>query len=174
MFENPTQLPFIEHHNDMVVKHAGLSLIRNATKLWEEIFQQDESDWPSVTYFLTGFAHHHNHINQNTFMFDYHVELFMDMLPPMWHGTMLLGDHTLSGREGGYVSTPQYKEFLKSINTVVNLLGNNPRVCWIEGHGISKEMRIYSQDGKEYVAWLQHLNSYCMNTVSRDLNKRYS
>jgi hypothetical protein len=93
----------------------------------------------------------------------------------MWHGTMLLVDHTLSGREGGYMSTPQYKEYLKSINNMVNLLGNNPRVCWIDSHVISKEMRMYSQDGKKYVARLQHFHSYCLNTgVSRDRNKRYS
>jgi hypothetical protein len=61
-------------------------------------------------------------------MIDYHIELFVDMLPPPWHGTMLLGDHTLSGWEGGYVSTPHYEGFLKSINNMVNTLGNNPRV----------------------------------------------
>jgi hypothetical protein len=98
------------------------------------------------------------------FMFDYHVKLFVDTLPPTWHGTMLLGDQTLSGQEGGYMSKPQYKECLKSINGMVNLLGNDPRVCWIEGHGILKEMRMYSQDGKEYVAWLQQFLSYCTNT----------
>jgi hypothetical protein len=82
MFEDLTKPPLIERHNDTLVKHARLSFIRNARELWEEIFQQDESDWPSVTYFLTGFAHHHNCINQNKFMFDYHVKLLVGMLPP--------------------------------------------------------------------------------------------
>jgi hypothetical protein len=145
------------------VKEAGSSFITNATKLWEEIFQQDESNWPSVIYFVTGFACNHNRINPNTFIFDYQVKSFVDMLPPTWHGTMLLGDYTLSGREGGYVSMSQYEEYLKSINVMVNLLGNDPRVRWIDGHGISKEMRMYGQGGEEYMARSQHFHSYCTN-----------
>ncbi len=110
------------------------------------------------------FAHHQNCINLIMFMFDYYVILFVDVLPPTWHGRILLGDQTLSKQEGGCMSMPQYKECLKSIHDVVNLLRNDPRVCWIEGHGILKEMRMYSQDGKKYVAWLQQFHNYCTNT----------
>ena len=156
-FEDPTEPPFIECHNDKLVKHAGSSFITNATKLWEEIFQQDESDWPSVIYFFTAHLF-------NTFRFNYHVKLFVDMLPPTWQGTMFIGDPALSGRNGGYMSMPQYEEYLKVINDMVNLLGNNPRVRWIDGHGISKEMRMYSQEGEEYLSRSQHFHNYCTNT----------
>jgi len=157
MFEDPTEPPFIECHNDKLVKHAGSSFITNATKLWEEIFQQDESDWPWVIYFFTAHLF-------NTFRFNYHVKLFVDMLPPTWQGTMFIGDPALSGRNGGYMSMPQYEEYLKFINDMVNLLGNDPRVRWIDGHGISKEMRMYSQEGEEYLSRSQHFHNYCTNT----------
>ena len=164
MFEDPTEPPFIECHNNKLVKNAGSSFITNATKLWEEIFQQDESDWPSVIYFHTGFARAYSHNDPNRFIFDYHVKLFVDMLPPTWQGTMFIGDFTLSGRDGGYVNMLHYKEYLKDINDMVNLLGNDPRVRWIDGHGISKEMRMYSQEGEEYLSWSQHFHNYCTNT----------
>ncbi len=156
-FEDPTEPPFIECHNDKLVKYAGSSFIANATKLWEEIFQQDESEWPSVIYFVTGYM-------SVNFKFDYHVKFFVDMLPPTWQGTMFIGDPALSGRNGGYMSMPQYEEYLKFINDMVNLLGNDPRVRWIDGHGISKEMRMYSQEGEKYLSWSQHFHNYCTNT----------
>jgi hypothetical protein len=164
MFEDPTEPPFIECHNDKLVKHAGSSFITNATKLWEEIFQQDESDWPSVIYFHTGFALAHNRNDPNRFMFDYHVKLFVDMLPPTWQGTMFIGDFTLSGRDGGYVNMLHYGEYLKDINDMVNLLGDDLRVRWIDGHGISKEMRMHNQQGENGVAGSQHFHNYCTNT----------
>jgi hypothetical protein len=164
MFEDPTEPPFIECHNDKLVKHAGSSFITNATKLWEEIFQQDESDWPSVIYFHTGFALAHNRNDPNRFMFDYHVKLFVDMLPPTWQGTMFIDNVTLSGRDGGYVNMLHYGEYLKDINDMVNLLGDDLRVRWIDGHGISKEMRMYSQEGEEYLSRSQHFHNYCTNT----------
>lgn len=61
------------------------------------------------------------------------------------------------------MSMPQYEEYLNDINGMVDLLGD-PRVRWIDGHGISKEMRMYSQDGEEYLARSQHFHSYCRNT----------
>jgi hypothetical protein len=120
MFEDPTEPPFIECHNDKLVKHAGSSFITNATKLWEEIFQQDESDWPSVIYFHTGFAHAYNRNAPNRFMFDYHVKLFVDMLPPTWQGTMFIDNVTLSGWDGGYANMLHYGEYLKDITDMVD------------------------------------------------------
>ncbi|KAL3803053.1 LOW QUALITY PROTEIN: hypothetical protein ACHAW5_008812 [Stephanodiscus triporus] len=55
-FEDPTEPPFIECNNDKLVKEAGSSFITNATKVWEEIFQQKESNWPSVVYIVTGYG----------------------------------------------------------------------------------------------------------------------
>ena len=158
-FEDPTEPPFIECHNDKLVKYAGSSFITNATKLWEEIFQQDEYEWPSVIYFDTGYMS----IN---FKFDYHVKFFVDMLPPTWQGTMFIGDPALSGRYGGYVSIPQYEEYLAGINGMRKLL-KDPRVRWIDGHGISKEMRMNNQDGEEYMSRSQHFHRYCAFTKRR-------
>ena len=163
-FEDPTEPPFIECHNDKLVKYAGSSFITNATKLWEEIFQQDEYEWPSVIYFVTGYMS----IN---FKFDYHVKFFVDMLPPTWQGTMFIGDPALSGRYGGYVSMPQYEEYLAGINGMRKLL-KDPRVRWIDGHGISKEMRMYNQDGEEYMSRSQHFHRYCAST-KRGINGEF-
>jgi hypothetical protein len=156
-FEDPTEPLYIECHNDNLVKEARSSFITNATKLWEEIFQQDESSWPSVIYFVTGYG-------DNSFMFDNHVKLFVDMLPPSWKGTLIFGDSTLSGREGGFLNLSEYEAYLKGINGMVYSLGYDPRVRWIDGHGISKEMRMYGQKGMNYVGRSQHFHSYCRNT----------
>jgi hypothetical protein len=155
-FEDPTEPLHLECHNDKLVKDARSSFITNATKLWEEIFQQDESSWPSVIYFVTGYGDY-------SFMFDNHVKFFVDMLPSSWQGTLIFGDSTLSSREGGFLTLPEYEAYLKDINGMVNSLRNDPRVRWIDGHGISKEMRMHGQRGINYVSRSQHFHSYCRN-----------
>jgi hypothetical protein len=158
-FEDPNEPPFIECHNDKLVKESGSSFIANATKLWTEIFQREESDWPSAVYFVAGYPS-----ARGRFMFDDHLKWFVDMLPPSWRGTLFVGDFTLSGRDGGYASAPEYEAYLKDINGMVNSLGDDPRVRWVDGHGISREMRMYGQEGEDYVARSQHFHSYCRNT----------
>lgn len=159
-FEDPTRPPFIECHNDNLVKEIGSSYTTNATQVWEEIFHGvDKSNWPSVIYYCTAFGTH-------KFVFDYHVKLFVDMLPPTWHGTLLIGDMTFSAQMGGYVSLPEYETYLKDIHHMMNALGHDSRVRWIDGHGISKEMRMYSQQGEEYVARSQHFHNYCKRSGS--------
>ena len=56
MFEDPTQPRFLECHNDRLIKDPGTSFIHNATIVWEEIFAQDASEWPSVIFMVTGLA----------------------------------------------------------------------------------------------------------------------
>jgi len=48
----------------------------------------------------------------------------------------------------------------------------DPRVCWIDGHGILKEMRMYNQDGEEYLSRLQHFHRYCAST-KRGINGEF-
>ncbi|KAL3803054.1 hypothetical protein ACHAW5_008813 [Stephanodiscus triporus] len=55
-------------------------------------------------------------------MFDYHVKWFVDMLPPSWQGTLFL------------VSLPEYEQYLKDVDGMLNALGDDPRVRWIDGH----------------------------------------
>jgi len=153
-FEDPTEPQFIECHNDKLVKERGSSFIQNATLVWEEIFQQEEVNWPSVIFLVTG-------LGAAKFKFEHHVQPFVSMLPPNWHGTLFLGDFEFSARGGGLGSMSQYEIYLKQINTMVNAL-NDPRVRWIDGTGISKEMRMYAQKGEEYVARSQHFHHPCL------------
>ena len=58
---------------------------------------------------------------------------------------------------------PEYEAYLKDINGMVDSL-RDPRVRWIDGHGISKEMRMYNQAGEEYLSRSQHFHRYCAYT----------
>jgi hypothetical protein len=42
-------------------------------------------------------------------MFDDHLKLFVDMLPPSSQGVIFIGDFTLSSRDGGYASKSEYE-----------------------------------------------------------------
>jgi len=122
--------------------------------VWEEIFKQDESNWPSVVFLVTGWG-------AKQFKFEHHVRPFVANLPPSWQGTLVLGDFEFSGRGGGLVTMEHYEFYVKEITALVKSL-NDPRVRWIDGNGISKEMRMYSQKGEDYVARSQHFHHPCM------------
>lgn len=137
-----------------MVKQPGSSFIENATQVWEEIFQREETDWPSVVFLVAGYG-------ASQFKFEHHVTPFVANLPPAWGGTLFLGDFEFSGRAGGLVSDAQHDNYLKQINAMVKSL-NDPRVRWIDGPGISKEMRMYGQKHEDYITRSQHFHSPCL------------
>ena len=162
-FEDPTESNYIECHNEKMVKEPGSSFIENATQVWSEIFEQEESDWPNVIYLVTGWG-------TKAFLFEHHVARFVQMLPPTWNGILFLGDFEFSGRGGGLVSTSQYEFYLQEVNRLVLSLGDQ-RVRWIDGVGVSKEMRMFSQKGPQYVGRAQHFHHPCMHIDPKDHTK---
>ena len=150
MFETPDTPQMIECHNEKLVKD-GSSFFGNATRVWEELFQQGEENWPSVIFMVTGLG------SNSAYRLDPHTKSFVDTLPPSWPGTLFLGDFHLSGRDAGMVGIDTYQNYVQEIKQSVLSL-NDPRVRWFDGHGISKEMRMYSQDGEERIAKSQHFH----------------
>ena len=95
------------------------------------------------------------------FQFQHHVQAFVASLPKEWTGTLFIGDFEFSARGGGFMDTANYQNYLATISDLTSQL-NDPRVRWIDGVGISKEMRLYAQKGEEYISRSQHFHRPCM------------
>jgi len=152
-FEDPMEPRYIECHNENLVKQPGSSFIENATAVWEEVFNKDKSTWPSVVFLTTG-------LGSPQFLFEHHVVSFVHNLPPTWRGTLFLGDFQFSARAAGLVTTHEYLEYLQEIRSLTRQL-SDPRIRWIDGIGISKEMRMYGHNGQNHVARSQHFHHPC-------------
>lgn len=162
-FEDPTEEAFIECHNEKLVKEPGSSFIHNASAVWQEIFTQDASEWPNVIFMVTG-------LGAARFRFEHHVIPFVQSLPPTWDGTLFLGDMEFSGRTAGLMSSSRYEYYLQEISNLVTSLNDN-RVRWIDGPGVSKEQRMYSQKGPDFVGRSQHFHHSCMEIDEEDPTK---
>ena len=142
--EDPNKPRLIQCHNDKLARD-GSSYLGNATLNWEGIFQQQpQQDWPSVIYLHTALGAPHG----IDLMFDAHVRSFVEKLPSSWQGTLLLGDYQLDAKKAGFMDNFQYQDYKHKIHSLVKSL-NDPRVRWVDGNGISKEMRLYSQQHGE-------------------------
>ena len=154
--EDPNKPSLIQCHNDKLARD-GSSYLGNSTLMYEKIFQQQpQQDWPSVIYLHTAFGAPRG----IDFMFDAHVRSFVEKMPSWWQGTLILGDYQLDARRAGFMGNLQYRDYKNSIHSLVKSL-NDPRVRWIDGIGISKEMRLYSQQYGEdlSIGESQHFHS---------------
>ena len=158
-FENPNDPPYLECHNDKMVKNLESSYSKNATKVWEEIWQQDEANWPNIIYMNLSINPGYQNVVQ--WSFEQHALTFVNMLPPNWEGTLFLDDQQFSGMKGGLAGLSLYEKYLNEIKTLVKAL-DDQRVRWIDGVGVSKEMRMYSEWGEDRVALSQHFQRSCM------------
>lgn len=165
-FEDMDEPANIICHNDKLAKQLGTSFIQNATQVWKEIFQQ-EKEWPAVILMLGGnygrflfndgkMTHHHNPNPK----WKVHLKWFVNNMPPTWHGTLIFGDNSLSARVAGLADTAEYSSYLAEIEGLLDEL-NDPRIRWLDGHGMSKEMRMYGEGGEKHIAESQHFHSYC-------------
>ena len=84
----------------------------------------------------------------------------MEKLPKEWSGKLLLGDYSFTASSGAMVNRAQYQQHINDISNLLNQL-NDPRVRWFDGYGISKEHRMYAQNGEEYVGQSQHFHESC-------------
>lgn len=148
-----------ECHNDKIAMEAGNQFISNATYVWEELFE-DERAWPTVIYLLTPF-------DLKNFDFGDHIQAFVSMLPPSWIGTLFLGDVTFSARRAGMVDIKTYKYYLNQLKEMTSRLNDN-RIRWIDGIGISKEMRMYGEGGEGKIASSQHFHHAC-NEMDKEM-----
>ncbi|KAL7543405.1 hypothetical protein ACHAWF_007380 [Thalassiosira exigua] len=159
-FEDPTKPRFVECHNEKMVKQPGSSFIHNATLVWGEVFERDPSEWPDVVVMVAG-------VGAVQFKFKHHVQFFVNHLPPAWTGTLILVDFEFSGRAAGLTNTAAYEKYLGLIDGLLGKL-KDPRVRWLDGMGISKEMRMYGQKSENGVTKSQHFHRPCFLKDARD------
>ena len=163
MFEDPTKERYIECHNDKIIKDPGTSFIHNASEIWNELFyEKEEVDWPDVVYMVTALGSGGKwEIKWRNELFEHHVYKFVKSLPPTWTGTVLLGDYSFTAHiDERTFNQTYYQEYLHEVNYLLSTL-NDPRVRWFDGYGISKEHRMYSQEGEEKVGRSQHFHHSC-------------
>ena len=156
--ENPDDPPYLECHNNKMVKDPESLYRTGAKQVWEEIWQQDEANWPHVIYADTRLAN-----------FEQHALPFVKMIPPTWEGTLFFDDVTFNGlgMKGGLIGLTGYEKYLNEIKTLVTSLGDQ-RVRWIDGVGVSKEMRMYGEYGEDRVALSQHFHRGCTENDMND------
>ena len=120
---------YYECNNDKVAVESPHEFVNNATLFWEDLFHERRS-WPSVVYMRT--AHF------------IHAPNLVKKIPKAWTGTLYLVDSQLSARQAGLVDQESYESYLKGLKSKLHRLGDD-RIRWLDGVGISKEMRIYSE-----------------------------
>lgn len=139
-------------HNEKVVREGGGTYTENGMRVWEEMFENDPSTWPSVILMSAS--------NDEGFNKGYDLQHFINTLPFDWQGTLLLTDGAFSAMRAGDGDEAAYIRYRTAIKGLVASL-NDRRVRWIDGKGISKEMRMYGERGPEYVIGSQHFHGHC-------------
>ena len=142
-------------HNEKVVREGGGTYTINGMRVWEEMFEDDPVTWPSVILMSAS--------NDEGFNKKYDLQHFINTLPSSWQGTLLLTDGTFSAMKAGSGDEAEYIKYRSTIKELVAGL-NDSRVRWIDGKGVSKEMRLYGERGPDYVIGSQHFHGHCEAT----------
>ena len=150
-FEPANSQPNVICHDDKVVREGGSTFVENGFKVWEEIFQE-RSAWPSVILMSIG----------GTVGFDgeYDLQRFITSLPPAWEGTLFLTDATFSARDAGRGTIRDYEAYRDKLMDLTHSMFDR-RVQWLDGMGVSREMRLYAEDGPDHVSRSQHFHDNC-------------
>lgn len=144
-------------HNDRVVRESGKTYTENGLKVWNEIFF-DNNKWPEVILMQA---------NANR----YDLKHFLSSIPAKWDGTLFLMDELFSAMHLGRGSEGEHEFYRQSIREMV--LGfHDPRVKWLDGMGLSRDMRFHSESGPDHISFSQHFHSHC-NELYIDENNQH-
>jgi hypothetical protein len=153
-FEPPGSSPNVICHDDKVVREGGSTFVENGHKVWEEIFDENHpEEWPSVILMSVGTA--------AGFEGEYDLERFIRELPPGWEGTLFLTDGTFSARDAGRGTMREFEDYRGKLMALTKGPLFDRRVHWLDGMGVSKEMRMYAEDGPDHVSRSQHFHGSC-------------
>eukprot|EP00984_Skeletonema_dohrnii_P037209 scaffold39056_cov155-Skeletonema_dohrnii-CCMP3373.AAC.1 len=101
---------------------------------------------------------------ENNWDFDYHTRSFVEMLPSSWNGTLILTDGYFSPRLAGFSANDVNEKYKSKLEEYLETMDDN-RVRWVDGKGISKEMRMYAEFGPEFVTRSQHFHRNCNESI---------
>lgn len=154
-------------HNEFLISSPEDQFILNATKAWQGMWSNSKEMLPDVIMMgwnFGNFAHDDagvmKHAPHDTAKWEEHIAWFVKRIPPTWDGTLLITDNSLSGSAAGLASSVEYASHLAEIKRMLSRLGDR-RVRWIDGHGLSKEMRMHGGNGEDRMASTQRLHSFC-------------
>jgi hypothetical protein len=147
----------VECHNDMIAKE-GSDFLCNAYQVWDEIFE-DANKWPDTIFLLLGYGW-----GYDNFDFESHTLYFTRNLPRAWRGTLIIVDGKFGGAvvQGTAEQSDVYRSDIKNMLAAID----NSRVRWIDSLGVSKEMKMHTETGSEYVAGSVHFHQKCPNSMS--------
>lgn len=81
-------------------------------------------------------------------------------IPPTWQGTILLTDGTFSAKQAGRGDELDYRNYRQKLQGLTNDIPDH-RIQWLDGLGISRNHRLYSENGPDHVSWSQHFHGGC-------------
>lgn len=85
------------------------------------------------------------------------------MLPKSWDGTLILSDYSFTARRPNMEYIEKYNEYVSDLKGKLQLL-NDRRIRWLDGMGISKEMRLHGEWGENHISQSQHFHHFCNET----------
>jgi hypothetical protein len=151
-------------HNEKMIREGGSQYTENGITVWHEIFA-DRSSWPNVIMMSLG--------DDEGFHGQFDLKYFIQSLPTAWKGKLLLTDGAFSAKRAGNGNEKEYKEYRKFIRDLVAGLQDS-RVLWMDGKGLSKDQRMYSEGGPNSVTGSQHFHSMCQSSYLDESGQQQS
>ena len=81
-------------------------------------------------------------------------------IPPAWQGTILLTDGAFSALHAGRGDRFNYRDYRQKLRDLTNNIPDH-RIQWVDGLGISRNQRLYSETGPNHVSASQHFHKQC-------------
>jgi hypothetical protein len=153
-FDTRSTEPTVVCHNEKVAREGGPLFFDSGMKVWEEIFRGDKSTWPHVILMSTG----NDILGFKGEMYD--LNEFVKRLPPDWDGKLLLTDGAFGARMAGRGYASDYEAYHAKLMELTYAT-NDPRIRWVDGMGLSKEMIMYGEYGPEHTTFSQHFHRSC-------------
>ncbi len=153
-FEKPGEIgaDLVECHNEEIAKE-GSNFLHNAYRVWDEVFE-DANKWPDTVFLLSGYGW-----GYDNFDFESHTLYFVRHLPQAWRGTLIIADGQFSGAVVQH-SVEHFNVYQSDIRNMLATIDDS-RVRWIDGVGVSKEMKMHTEKGSAHVAGSAHFHRRC-------------
>lgn len=88
---------------------------------------------------------------------------FISKLPTSWNGTLVFSDFSFTAKRPNMEFVEKHNAYRLDLKEKLDML-NDSRIRWLDGMGISKEMRLYGEWGENHIAQSQHFHHFCNDT----------
>jgi hypothetical protein len=80
-----------------------------------------------------------------------------------WNGTLVFSDYAFTAKHPNMEYVEKHNTYRSDLMSKLLQL-NDTRVRWLDGFGISKEMRLHAEWGEDHIAQSQHFHHFCKST----------